>query len=406
MGILAALFLSKNIMKPALNATYQLYTSMNFSDYPQSQNGFITKETISNDVIEIRHIGFLKVHKAGSSTMQNIFFRFGLKRNLTFAIPRKSNYFKFKTILPVKQGGHYDILAFHAKLNFKKSDFDAILPEDKVNIAIIREPLKRMISAAYYYRNFGSRYLKTIPKDNFISELIENPEKYEPGTFSNTRNSMAKDFGFSAKMKATEKGKIQKTLKLLDKEFKLVLLVERFDESLVLMKRILGWKMSDILYIPSKTKHHPIVNVTNAQRRKHEKTCFLDYAIYGYFSKVFDAKVMREGQMFELEVAHFKLLLQKTWDFCDDVQSKYEVLNFTSSPWHSPFEISPDDCELMRMKAVRFQRNLRERHIRMNGLNVDQLVDNEHIAKHSEQNQRRNHGRRLGNTRKTSRNMN
>ena len=310
--IVATLFLSKDFVKPPLSTTCELYTSMNFSSHSVSKSGLIKNETISNDVTEIRHIGFLKVHKAGSSTMQNILFRFGLKRNLTFAIPNNSNYFQLRTILPVKQGGHYDILAFHAKLNFKKTDFDAILPEDKVNIAIIREPLRRMISAAYYYRNFGHRYLKTIPKDNFISELIANPDKYEPRTFSITRNSMAKDFGFSTTMKATEKGKIQKTLELLYKEFKLVLIVERFDESLVLMKRILGWKMSDILYIPSNTLKHPLVNITNVQRKTHEETCFLDYAIYSYFSKVFDVKVQREGETFEFEVAHFKELLQKT----------------------------------------------------------------------------------------------
>ena len=47
---------------------------------------------VMHNSTEIRHIGFLKVHKAGSSTMQHI-FRFGLKRNLTFLVPKKGKLF-------------------------------------------------------------------------------------------------------------------------------------------------------------------------------------------------------------------------------------------------------------------------------------------------------------------------
>ena len=357
------LFLSKNFVKPAVNVKYPLNTSVNFPDHSPTKFGLVKYETNSSDVTEISHIGFLKVHKAGSSTMQNMFFRFGLKRNLTFAIPRNSNYFTLKTILPVQPGDHYDILAFHARSNYNKDDFDAILPEDKVNIAIVREPLERMISAVYYYRSFEVRHLKAIPKDNFISELITNPEKYEPRAFSRTKNSMARDFGFNSNTKESDTGEIQKTLEFLDREFKLVLVVERFDESLVLMKRYLGWKMSDILYIPSNAFKHPKVNITNKQRAKHKRTCFLDYAIYSYFSKVFDAKVQKEGPMFEFEVAHFRYMLQKTRDFCDKVKSEVEILEFPSYIWHLRFEISQDDCEMMKMRAVPFQKKLRERHI-------------------------------------------
>ena len=57
---------------------------------------------------EVSHIGFLKVHKAGSTTMQNMLFRFGLKRNPTFVIPESRNLYRNPVnTLPVKRGGHY-----------------------------------------------------------------------------------------------------------------------------------------------------------------------------------------------------------------------------------------------------------------------------------------------------------
>ena len=37
-------------------------------------------------------IGFLKTHKCASSSIQNILFRFGLKNQLTFALPSTGNY--------------------------------------------------------------------------------------------------------------------------------------------------------------------------------------------------------------------------------------------------------------------------------------------------------------------------
>ncbi|XP_050700188.1 galactosylceramide sulfotransferase-like [Eriocheir sinensis] len=38
------------------------------------------------------HLFFLKTHKCASSTVQNILFRYGYSRNLTFALPRSGNY--------------------------------------------------------------------------------------------------------------------------------------------------------------------------------------------------------------------------------------------------------------------------------------------------------------------------
>ena len=41
-------------------------------------------------------IAFAKTHKTGSSTLQNIFFRYGDRNNLNFALPEKSWMFSYK----------------------------------------------------------------------------------------------------------------------------------------------------------------------------------------------------------------------------------------------------------------------------------------------------------------------
>jgi Galactose-3-O-sulfotransferase len=37
-------------------------------------------------------VGFLKMHKCASSTVQNILFRFGEEHDLNFVLPPKNNY--------------------------------------------------------------------------------------------------------------------------------------------------------------------------------------------------------------------------------------------------------------------------------------------------------------------------
>ena len=319
-----------------------------------------------NETLEIRHIGFLKVHKAGSSTMQNIFFRFGLKRNLTFVLPRRRNYFHgIHSIMSIRPGNHYDILAVHCV--YKKEEFDKVLPQNKVNIAIVREPLELMISAAYYYRDvFGNRYLIRVPSRNFIKELIVHSEKYDGESFSHTKNSMGKDFGFDPSTNESDTNKILKKLKFLDKEFKLVLVMERYEESLVLLKRYLNWKMSDILFLQSNSHKHAEVNLTEEEIMKHKSKCFIDYAIYDFFTKLFDYKVEAEGPDFKDEVRYFETILKQVRSFCDHSRVPGDQLEVQATAWNDNFLVFKSDCDLMKLGEKEFLNDLRIRHILMN----------------------------------------
>ena len=328
---------------------------------------YVNRSITEKTPTEVRHIGFLKVHKAGRTTMQNIFFRFGLKRNLTFVIARDRNYLNFSSSLPVKKGGHYDILAVHTVNGFNKEQFDQILPPDKVNIGIVREPLGRMISAAYYYSDqYNISHLRFIPQGNFIQELVSHPEKYDKGAFSETRNSMGKDFGFDLNTRESDIDAILQKLRFLEKEFRLVLVMERFEESLVLFKRYLGWQISDVLYIPSNTNVHASTNLTEEQMLKHRHTCFLDYAIYDFFSTIFDYKIKAEGPTFQDEVRYFRDILRQINTFCIQPRTVDDRFIVKTSKWNSEFQVLRSDCELMLLEETEFIQRLWTRHIQMN----------------------------------------
>ena len=107
-------------------------------------------------------IAFAKTHKTGSSTLQNIFFRFGDRNNLNFALPEKSWMFSYKqpfnasmvNRLPWARLG-FDMFIFHRCHIFTRAmkiltnsnysvwnyeEVHKILPE-AVFITLLRDPV-------------------------------------------------------------------------------------------------------------------------------------------------------------------------------------------------------------------------------------------------------------------------
>jgi hypothetical protein len=327
----------------------------------------LSKELAENDDSKgkITHIGFLRVHKCGSATMSNIIFRFGLHNNLTFAIPKTGGYItNTDSLLPVRPTGHYDILIGHSIYSRKLYQYS--FGTDSVNIAIVRDPVQRMISAAYFYRDvWPQAYLLRVPKSSFIENLVRLPHVYDRAPFSYTRNSMGRDFGFSSSISINDTDKINQHLDMLKKDFKLVLVQERFDESLVLMKRTLNWDIEDILYVKINANKHKVESLSSDLIKKLQETCFLDVILYETFSKIFDEKVKDEGPEFYREVEWFQNVLRSVSEFCNAEQVR-NIVKIDKSEWNEPFHITQENCSDMKMGALTYLPMLRNRHKKMN----------------------------------------
>lgn len=87
------------------------------SESVTSQTG--TTCTPAKDVV------YIKVHKTASSTLQNIFYRFGDEKDLTFMLPAKGYYvegvdkFEPSGVLKPPPGKQYNILANHARFFYE-----------------------------------------------------------------------------------------------------------------------------------------------------------------------------------------------------------------------------------------------------------------------------------------------
>ncbi|XP_067684330.1 galactose-3-O-sulfotransferase 2-like [Haliotis asinina] len=305
-----------------------IHCQQEFSDDPGRSSAHGYKQTIQSPSVlpnhssEVRHIAFLKVHKCASSTMMNIFFRFGNRRNLNFVLPFKDTYVDLRdqrqrlTVIPPVTSTGYDILCNHLH-RYSHQLIAQFLPSDTVYFAIVREPFQRMHSAFNFYRNVHHfKEMMEIKGPDPFETYINDPGAYElrAGGLSQTNNKMARDFGFPLRH-YKDIPKFKDYLKLLDKEFDLVIVADMFYESLVLMRRILKWPMEDILFLKVNTHPHRSVTMKTIPD-KLKPYLALDYLLYDHFLAKFNKRIAAEGPTFYDEVQYFERINTKTTKFC------------------------------------------------------------------------------------------
>lgn len=116
-------------------------------------------------------------------------------------------------------------------------------------VTILRNPVDNFESA-FRYMNMGRRIgIGNDPESlkNFLTHGIsftKMRQKAEPLI----RNPLMFDLGLSFKHYQNITA-VNEYIRFLGKEFDLVMIMEYFDESLVLMKRLLCWEIEDILYL-------------------------------------------------------------------------------------------------------------------------------------------------------------
>ncbi|XP_067657449.1 galactose-3-O-sulfotransferase 2-like isoform X2 [Haliotis asinina] len=326
----------------------------------------IAEEVVNNVTVpEVHHVVFLKVHKAASSTVMNIFMRFGISRNLSVMVPKELNVFSQSTHLHPDQflhyspDGKYDILCCH--VIYRKTSMAPYFPPDTRYIGIVREPFQQFLSAFFYYKHLS--YLKKIPGDNPVSTYLQDPLKFEPrhALYSYTNNRMSLDFGYPYR----EFNNIPRMHDYVDQlvsELHFVVVVEYFDESMLMLKQLLGWTLKDMLYIPRKYgSRSNTPTFTRQDRERHKQWARLDYILYERFLNIFLKTLRQKGKSFYEELKAFKNIRAQVEQFCTITNNK--VLSIPGSVWNKKFSVSRNDCDLMQMNAIPLINLVRGRYI-------------------------------------------
>ena len=102
----------------------------------------------------INKLVFAKTHKTGSTTVQNLIFRYGMKNSLTFVLPKTSYWFfshynSFKATA-AKKSKENDLFAIHSVWN--NFEVRKLIPKSPA-VTILRDPIAVFESAYSYFGN-------------------------------------------------------------------------------------------------------------------------------------------------------------------------------------------------------------------------------------------------------------
>jgi len=251
------------------------------------------------DCVKKQKIAFLKTHKCASSSVQNILFRFGLKNHLTFALPSTGNYLgryvkyskqMLASTIWDKVGLEYDIFALHTIWN--KAEVERTLGPGATFVTIMRDPVD-LFESLWGYAALGKYY----GTDLETFALAEKKGKLSTRAYRNLgRNQMLWDSGLEASQ-MNNLTAVQQKIFELDRTFDLVMMADRFDESMILMKDLLCWDYEDVVNFKlNARKESKKVGLSEEARAELKKYLAADYTLYQHFQERFEQRIEEFGR--------------------------------------------------------------------------------------------------------------
>ncbi|XP_078342182.1 galactosylceramide sulfotransferase-like [Oculina patagonica] len=256
---------------------------------------------------------FLKTHKTGSTTIANIFFRYGDSRDLSFVLgqdtligwPRR---FQVSFALPF-DGPQPNFLCSHTRYNQKPMNY--LFPKTNSKyVTILRNPVDQFESI-FNYMGLGDIYgFGRDPRrslQEFLATGIEFEDVFEKEATRLVRNPMLFDLGLGFKFHQNATA-VKEYIAFLDKEFDLIMITDYFDESVVLLKRLLCWELDDVLYFKSNERQDKerAVDLSEEVKENIKRWNAADQLLFDFFNQTFWYKIKMEGEGFYDDLAAFR----------------------------------------------------------------------------------------------------
>ncbi|XP_066263329.1 galactosylceramide sulfotransferase-like isoform X2 [Branchiostoma lanceolatum] len=325
-----------------------------------------------------RQFVFIKTHKTGSCTAVNIFQRYALRHSLSVLIPTGGNLLGWP-FPPAEQDyvhtpdEQYDVLLNHVVYN--KPWLRSKFPANTAYISIIREPSSQLRSAFNYY---SLPKLLKIESQNPVQTFLQDPWKYKHlseayfdfcnVTWDGTRNFMSFDLGYPTEG-AEDKERAHRYISELEADFRLVLLLEHLDESIVLLRRLMCWEVRDVLYdiVSKNNRSYPYKSyiptaqeLTNLRRWKA-----VDYLLYDTFNASLWRKITAQGPDFYEELRYFREVKKRVGTFCRTCKQRRRCdppsLTIEASKWSRQFAVDSKYCSRIQSQELLLGKYIRER---------------------------------------------
>ncbi|XP_055987548.1 galactose-3-O-sulfotransferase 3 [Sorex fumeus] len=250
-------------------------------------------------------VAFLKTHKTAGTTVQNILFRFAERHNLTVALPHPScehqfcypHNFSAHFVHPATRPPH--VLASH--LRFDRAELARLMPPGTVYVTILREPAAMFESLFSYYNQYCPAF-RRVPNAS-LEAFLRAPEAYyragEPLAMF-AHNTLAYDLGGDPDPERRPRDRaayLAGLIRQVEEVFSLVMIAEYFDESLVLLRRLLAWDLDDVLYAKLNARAAGSrLAIPAALARAARAWNALDAGLYDHFNATFWRRVARLGR--------------------------------------------------------------------------------------------------------------
>lgn len=334
-----------------------------------------------------KNVVFLKTHKTGSSTVTNILNRYCDTNDLTMALPR-DGMFNFFWPLPF-EGNFVDqrtertvnMLSNHARYSDVMANY---MPSDTKFITILRDPVTQFESL-FSYMSFSS-FLGLSYQRSPINAFLENPWKYLSNVTSSNPdiilqhpyiNLLKSGQFFDLGLNGEDFNNIQKAIYKLEKDFHLILIMEYFDESMILLTRELCWTVKDVLYFKQnqrrfndKTKVSKLSKISKFNLLEWNKA---DFMLYNYFNETFWRKINKQDVTFWKEVKMLRENNKAMSDVCL-VPGEHEGKVYENqSKTVKGFKIKPnllsyklrEDCKRMTTSEINYIKYFRRKYTNM-----------------------------------------
>lgn len=321
----------------------------------------------------LRQVLFLKTHKTGSSTVANIFFRYGDSNDLSFVLSSDSmlgwpDRFRLVQALP-RNGIRPNFLCSHTRYN--KKSMHHLFPKDtSMYITILRDPVDQFESV-FNYIELGEVFGFGRDPTESIKSFLRNGIEFKNITTSRSsvlaRNPTMFDFGLDYQFYQNLTA-IKEYIAFLEKEFDLVMIMEYFEESMVLLKRLLCWEFEDFFHIKSNARldKERAADMSDNLKENIRRWNKADVLLYEHFNRTFWHQINLEGEGFYDDLKTFHRMNEEMNQKCfngsftlqlvyDDKYVKAPVLN----P-NLPAEIK-DKCEKMTRKENGYLAHLRDK---------------------------------------------
>ncbi|XP_054716502.1 galactosylceramide sulfotransferase-like [Uloborus diversus] len=321
------------------------------------------------------NIVFLKTHKCAGSSIQNILMRYGDAKNLTFVLPRTGNYLGHpapfsRALLPFPRLPYYNILAHHTRLDYK--EIKRLMPGNTAYITIVRDPVQIFESSFSYYGL--NKFFHSDFRD-FIRDLPHLSKKFVDRRYREKfgTNQMMFDLGANPDIFENDT-LVNEYVQKLDQWFDLVLVADRMDESLILMKRFLCWDIDDVVTFKLNARSPKFKSELNDEEKEAlRKLNHADAILYSHFLEKFEKEIEQFGrERMASEIKELKLRTQKWYDLC--IRNVQPFVTPQSKPkyYYNPkvmvFEtnknINNQSCSSMTMEELPFTDHLREKQMR------------------------------------------